>query len=181
VSLLLIWFSCLVRLVEGVVCSSYFWRFCHFDVLHATHMVFTILVVSFFFITILVGEVHHDYSHFLVVPLSKHNIISFFPLLIQWFTSWFNHSMFLNTIYIAITMIVIFPLLVTRVPLQFPYFKMLIALLPIILVILAPTCRYSLLMCLQLFGFWCGVHCCLNHASGPLEFFIIVVLSLLLL
>jgi hypothetical protein len=34
-------------------------------------MVFTILVVSFFFITILAGEVHHDYSHFLVVPIVK--------------------------------------------------------------------------------------------------------------
>jgi len=136
VSLLLIWLSYLVRLVEGVVCSNYFWRFHHCDVLHAIHMVFTMLVVSFFFITILVGEVHHDYSHFLVVPLSKHNIISFFPLLIQWFASWFNLSMFLNTIYIAITMLVIFPLLVTRVPSPFPYFKMLIALLPIIWVIL---------------------------------------------
>jgi hypothetical protein len=37
-----------------------------------------------------VGEVHHDYFHFLVVPLSKHNITLFFPLLIQWFTSWFK-------------------------------------------------------------------------------------------
>lgn len=126
----------LIWLVEGVVCSSYFWRFHHCDVLHATHMVSPSLWSHFFFITILVGEVHHDYSHFLVVPLSKHNIISFFPS-IQWFASRFDPSIFLNTIYIAITMIVIFPLLVTRVPSPFFYFKVLIALLPIILVILA--------------------------------------------